>query len=495
MAFFDFLRTKQQPKHMKRSYYGAETGRLFSDFITQSLSADSEISPSLRILRDRCRELSRNDPYAKRYIQILNSNVVGSAGVRLQVRKRNTDGSLDTPGNRIVETAWAAWGRKDSCSIDGRMSWNQCQRLFIETLARDGEVLIRKIKNPAGNRFGFSLQFIEADYLDENYNNTAPSGNEVRMGVEITKEGKPVAYWLFEDNPNHTNGFGRNTSARKRIRVPAEEIIHSFIQERAGQTRGVPMMANVLGRLKMLDGFEEASLVHARVAASKMGFFTSPSGDEFVGDDYQGAAPLMDASPGTFSQLPDGMSFESFDPSGVGGADFADFEKAILRGIASGLGVSYVSLSNNLEGVSYSSIRQGTMEDRDNFKMLQQFMIENFVDEVYRSWLEQAITYNAVTLPMAKYDLFADQVTYRPRGYPAIDPQKEVNANIAAINSGIMTLQDVHGQHGRDTEEVFEQVAREKDLAARYEIETAFQPFGNKLPAAPSVEGGDDGEL
>lgn len=494
MAFFDFLRTKQQPKHAKRSYYGAETGRLFSDFITQSLSADSEISPSLRILRDRCRQLSRNDAYAKRYIQILNSNVVGSTGVRLQVRKRNTDGSLDTVGNRIIETAWAAWGRKDSCSIDGRMSWNQCQRLFIETLARDGEVLIRKIKNPAGNRFGFSLQFIEADYLDENYNNTAPNGNEVRMGVEITKEGKPVAYWLFEDNPNHTNGFGRNTSTRKRIRVSADEIIHSFIQERAGQTRGVPMMANVLGRLKMLDGFEEASLVHARVAASKMGFFTSPSGDEFVGDEYQGAAPLMDASPGTFSQLPEGMSFESFDPSGVGGADFADFEKAILRGIASGLGVSYVSLSNNLEGVSYSSIRQGTMEDRDNFKMLQQFMIENFVDEVYRSWLEQAITYNAVTLPMSKYDLFADQVTYRPRGYPAIDPQKEVNANIAAINSGIMTLQDVHGQHGRDTEEVFEQVAREKDLAARYEIETAFQPFGNKAPVPAQVDGETDGE-
>jgi hypothetical protein len=58
-----------------------------------------------------------------------------------------------------------------------------------------------------------------------------------------------------------------------------------------------------------------------------------------------------------------------------------------------------------------------------------------------------------------------------------------------------MTLQDVHGQNGRDTEEVFEQVAREKELAGRYDIETAFQPFGNKLPAAPSVEGGDDGEL
>ena len=154
-----------------------------------------------------------------------------------------------------------------------------------------------------------------------------------------------------------------------------------------------------------------------------------------------------------------------------------------------------MSLPNNLEGVSYSSIRQGTIEDRDHFKMLQQFMIENFVDIVYREWLEQAITYNAVTLPMSKYDLFADQVTYRPRGFSWVDPQKEINAAVTAVNNGIISLQDVHSQYGKDTEEVFEAVSREKELADRYDIETAFQPFGTKLPAEASVEGGDDGEL
>lgn len=490
MAFFDFMRRQPKKRTQKRAYYGANTGRLFADFISSSRSADSEIKPSLRTLRDRCREISRNHPYAKRYLQILTTNVVGSTGVRLQVRKRNTDGSLDTPGNRVVETAWAAWGRKDTCTVDGRLSWLQAQRLFMETLARDGEVVVRKVRNQRSNRFGFSLQFIESDYIDEDYNTRLENGNEVRMGVEIDKAGKPQSYFLFEDHPYHEQAFGSRTK-KKHIQVPASEIIHAYIQERPGQTRGVPMMSNVLSRLKMLDGYEEAELVAARIGASKMGFFTSPSGEEFIGDDYDGAAPIMEAEPGTFSQLPEGMNFTSFDPQHPTTA-FGDFEKAILRGIASGLGVSYVSLSNNLEGVSYSSIRQGTIEDRDHFKMLQMFMIENFVDIVYRDWLEQAITYNAVTLPMSKYDLFADQVTYRPRGFSWVDPQKEISAAVTAVNNGIISLQDVHSQYGKDTEEVFEAVSREKELASRYDIETAFEPFGTKLPAAPSVDGGED---
>jgi lambda family phage portal protein len=312
------------------------------------------------------------------------------------------------------------------------------------------------------------------------------------MGVELDANGKPVAYWMFEEHPHHRDQFGTRT-ARKHVRVPADEIIHCFIQERAGQTRGVPMMSNVLSRLKMLDGYEEAELVASRIGASKMGFFTSPSGDEFVGDDNDNGVPIMEAEPASFVQLPEGMDFKPFDPQHPTTA-FSDFEKAILRGIASGLGVSYVSLSNNLEGVSYSSIRQGTIEDRDHYKMLQQFMVDHFVDDVYRSWLEQAMTYGAVTLPITKYDIFADSVTYRPRGFSWVDPQKEIRASIDAVSNGIISLQDVHSQYGKDTEEVFEAISREKELAERYDIETAFEPFGTKLPAEPTVSG-DDGEL
>ena len=496
MGVFDFFKAKPKARKMARAYHGADTGRLFSDFISSSRSADSEIKPSLRILRDRCREISRNHPYAKRYLQIMTTNVVGPNGVRIQVRKRNDDGSLDSVGNRIIEQAWQTWGRTGFCTVDGRMSWSQAQRLFLETLARDGEVLIQKIKNPAGNPFGFSLKFLEADYLDEGYDARLNNGNEVRMGVELDKRtGKPLNYYLFEDHPHHDQGYGSKTKRHHKI-VPADQIIHCYIQERAGQTRGTPWMSNVLSRLKMLDGYEEATLVNARVAASKMGFFTSPEGDGFIGDDYDNHAPIMDASPGTFTQLPQGMSFQSFDPSS-GTESFDEFEKAILRGIASGLGVSYVSLANNLEGVSYSSIRQGTIEDRDHFKMIQQFMIDQFVDPIYRAWLEMAITVGRINLPMGKYDLFADQVIYRPRGFAWVDPQKEIQANVTALNNGIVSLQDVHSQYGRDTEEIFEQINRESELADRYGIDTAFQPFGTKLPAQPSIDVGreEDAEV
>ena len=491
MGVFDFFKAKPKTRKMARAYHGADTGRLFSDFISSSRSADSEIKPSLRILRDRCREISRNHPYAKRYLQIMTTNVVGPNGVRIQVRKRNDDGSLDSVGNRIIEQAWQQWGRTGFCTVDGRISWSQAQRLFLETLARDGEVLIQKIKNPAGNPFGFSLKFLEADYLDEGYDARLNNGNEVRMGVELDKRtGKPLNYYLFEDHPHHDQGYGSVTKRHHKI-VSADQIIHCYMQERAGQTRGAPWMSNVLSRLKMLDGYEEATLVNARVAASKMGFFTSPEGDGFIGDDYDNHAPIMDASPGTFSQLPVGMDFKAFDPSS-GTESFDEFEKAILRGIASGLGVSYVSLANNLEGVSYSSIRQGTIEDRDHFKMIQQFMIDQFIDPIYRAWLEMAITVGRINLPMGKYDLFADQVIYRPRGFAWVDPQKEIQASVTALNNGIVSLQDVHSQYGRDTEEIFEQINREAELADRYGIDTAFQPFGTKLPAQPSIDVGQE---
>lgn len=471
---------------LQRSFKGAQGGRLFADFFSSSASADQELKQALVTLRNRSRELSRNDAYVARYLNLLNSNVVGHNGIRVNAKARDADGSLDAVANTTIEQAWRKWAKKGNCTVDGQMSLIDCQRLFIEALARDGEVLIRQITDPVSD-FGYKIEFLEADHLNETKNEIYTNGNRVVMGVEIDQNRKPVAYHLYK---NHPNDLGLNQN-NETIRVPAEEIIHAFVRQRPEQTRGYPFVSAVMGNIKMLNGYYEAEITAARVSSAKMGFFTSPAGDGYVGEDVQDEyTPIMSAEPATFEQLPAGMDFKAFDPAHPTTA-FESFSTAILRSIASGLNISYHSLSNDLSSVNYSSLRAGSLEDRDQYRVLQKFMIEHFIEPVFRSWLKNAMT-RSINLPIQKYDKFADGVTYIPRSWGWVDPQKEMMANIQGLQNGIVTYQDIESNYGRDVEELFEQHEREDKLAQQYGVKTAFQPFGMKMPVDADIQGSDD---
>jgi lambda family phage portal protein len=480
MGILDIFSRKKPLK--KRAYAGANQGRLFSDFVASSRSADEEIKGAIKVLRNRCRDLTRNNAYARRFISLAKANTVGDRGVTLQVKARNDNGAMDNLGNDSIEIAWKRWGRMGQCTVDGKISWVDSQRLFIENLVRDGEVLVRLVKYP--NDFRFALEFIESDLLDEEYNVTLPNGHRIRMGVELDSFNRPVAYHLFTAHPgdNSTMWMGKSYN-----RIPADKMIHAFLPERAMQTRGAPWMSPVIADLKMLNGYREAELVAARVGASKMGFFTSPTGDGFTPDDTDNKVPIMEAEPGTFHQLPDGVNFTQFDPTHPTTA-FADFEKAILRGIASGLGVSYTSLANDLEGVSYSSIRQGALEDRDQWKIIQDFLIQHFVEPVYRAFLLSIMENSVINIPASRFDKFAEATVFRARGFQWVDPLKEMNAAVVGLQNGLLSMQDIANQQGRDVEEIFDQIQAEKEMAERYGLSMAFQPFGNKAPIPAEVD-------
>ena len=122
MGIFDFLSRSEKPKQKKykdlyRNYAGADGGRLFGDFIASSFSADSELKTSLPVLRNRSRDLARNNEYAKRYLNLVKTNVVGEKGFSVQVRARNDDRSLDAAGNAIIENAFTL-GAHGQCRCD-----------------------------------------------------------------------------------------------------------------------------------------------------------------------------------------------------------------------------------------------------------------------------------------------------------------------------------------------------------------------------------------
>lgn len=481
MGILDVFRPKKKQKKpfFMRTYAAANTGRLFADFGASTTSADSELKSALVVLRDRSRDLARNNEYAKRYLGLLKNNVVGDNGFLLQVKAtRSNSDDLDQQGNQIVESGFSSWGRVGNCTVDGKMSWRDCQTLAIETLARDGELLVIKHR---GKDFHdtFALEFIEADQLDIDYNQSAKEGvNEVRMGVELNKFRKPVAYHFLSSHPHDQTHS--TYSASKRRRIPADQVIHVYMPLRAGQTRGEPWMAPVIPALKQIAGMREAAVVNARVTASKMGFFTSPTGDGFVPDDMDsgnGYTPVMDADPGTFHQLPAGVEFRSFDPQ-YPASEFDSFHKAVMKGIAAGLGVSYTALASDLEATSYSSIRQGALEERDNYRAIQKFLEDHFIRPVFESWLLAAMEMDKINLPATTFSKFSSAAHFRPKSWSWVDPVKEMNAAVTGLQAGVISLQDVAAQYGKDVEELMSQIQKDKALAEQFGVSYALEPYG-----------------
>ena len=66
MGILDVFRRKEKPVQ-KRNYAAANKGRLFADFVGSNRSADSEIRWALNELRNRSRDLERNNEYFRRY--------------------------------------------------------------------------------------------------------------------------------------------------------------------------------------------------------------------------------------------------------------------------------------------------------------------------------------------------------------------------------------------------------------------------------------------
>ena len=460
----------KKKKPAKRSYAAASTGRLFYSWLHPGTSSNAEIQPALATIRNHSRELCRNNDYAKKYLSMCKTNIIGPSGIILQAKVKNDTGeSQDGKANQLIEDQWKEWGLRGNCSVDGTLSWLDIQKIFVESIARDGEILIRLVKG-WNNRWNFAIQLLEADYLDETYDNP---GKKIKMGIEVDSWNRPQSYYLLKFHPGDRNTAYQGDRYQA---FPWSEIIHAYIPERPGQLRGVPHMHASMTRLHHVGEYEEAELVAARVGAAKMGFYKRPadvvatiSGD---GKDNDGNL-LKSAEPGTMEELPPGVDFVPWSPDHPTDG-FPAFIKATLRGISAGLNVSYNSLAGDLESVNYSSYRAGSLEERDNWRLLQSWVIQTLCTPVYREWLYWSMVSKAVPLPVNKFDKFLN-VVWRPRGWDWVDPEKDIEATRKEIMAGLKTRSQVAAEKGLELEDIYQQLAEEEKLAKKYGLDLKLE--------------------
>jgi lambda family phage portal protein len=475
-----FGREASAPKLGKRNVFkGAELSRLWYDWIASPISADQEIYNDFLRLRARAREMRRNHPLVRRFVAMLSTNVIGPEGHTLRARIRNADGKLNQAMNVRIEAAWDAWS-SDNTSVDGMMGLVDLEHLAIESLAVDGEVLIRMHRGFRGNAFRFALQLVDPDLLDHLYMLAPEKGsNEVRLGVEVDKWGRPVAYHFWERHQTDLPTPPEN----KRIRVPAEEILHLYRPDRPNQSRGTTWLNSMMFPAKMLDGYVEAEVVAARTGAAKMGFFEQKDAD--TSEPAQAGERIsMEASPGQFETLPPGYEFKPWSPEHPSTA-FGSFLKSVQRWIASGLRVSYNELANDLDNVNYSSLRSALLSDRDEWRKLQRWWARRVRMTIYENWLSMAELAGKIVLDTRPWEQWL-QVTFAARGWAWVDPLKDVNASIAAIDNGLSSRTRVLAEQGLDFEEVIEELAAEQ--ARIKELGVVLTGLG----VGPGAAAGDD---
>ena len=445
----------------KRNYFaGAAASRLTSDWITGSIGPSNELRGSLRTLRDRARDLERNNPLVRRYLNLVAENVIGHKGIRLQVRNLLPDGNPNTKANSAIEQAFCLWHQPSTLSADGRLSWVAFQQQVVRTMARDGEAFVRLVR---GGTYGLSLQLIDADLVDETYSQAAGDRPAIKLGIEVDAWDRPLAYHVFKSHQFEVTG-----GSRERVRIPAADILHLFIPRRPGQTRGESWLAPVLLALRMLDGYTEAELVAARTAAAKMGFIVQSPDAPTDTDPNAPRQDQMDAAPGVIDRLGVGETFDSWDPTHPS-QNFALFVTQIGKFIAAGLNVSFAALTSDLRETNFSSARIGLLQERDAWRALQVFMADHFCRPIYTEWRAVAWRMGHVSLRMTPDQYAAHD--WRPRGWAYTNPSQEQAADMMAVAAGFTSPQRVVADNGDDLEEIYAEIDAANQLAETYDID------------------------
>ena len=465
---FDFLKRKnanentRREKFAVRSFNAAEVSRLLKPWVWDGGFSNADISTALALIRARSRDMAKNSEHYLRWLNLFVANVVGDGFKLKPVPGRMTnDEKIDTKAAAFISYHWWKWaGDPNLTDVTGRKSFAAICRLCAENWARDGEAFVL-IDRAAQNNYGFSLRVVRPDAIDETMNRGFGT-TAIRNGVEVDRRTlRPVAYYFRADREDPAASYVAN---RPVVCVPAEDVLHLFTQHDETQTRGIPLGHAVLKKLKMLDEYNFAELVAARDEANTTGIYSAPLGrDSELGeyDETDAAALTMPSEPGTKIMLEPGWDYKTVTPIHPN-RELTAFKNSMLRDIASGLGLEYACFANDWGGVSFSSVRAGTLAERDHWRTLQAQMIEQLASPVFRAWLESFLRYS-ISSPYLPSD-YARLVEHEFRGrtWEWVDPMKDVNAAAVAVAHGWKTDGQIAADYGTDFEENLAEAKRLK---------------------------------
>ncbi len=419
----------------------------------------------------RSRELVVTNGYAANACEAFASNLVGD-GIK-------PSSLIEDPTLRDqVQRLWLAW--TDEADADALTDFYGLQAMVAREMFVAGEcfVRLRPRRSEDGLLVPIQLQLLQSEMLPFEKTETAPNGNRIRCGIEFDAIGRRVAYHFRRRHPGDSTD--RGVAIPETVRVPAEDVLHIYRPIDAGQIRGLPHVAPAMVRLFLLDQYDDAELDRKKTAAMFAGFITKTAPeDPMIGEaeaDLEGAA-IASLEPGTMQVLLPGEDVKFSSPADVGGG-YEAFQYRTLLSVSASLGLPYHLVTGDVRQANYSSLRAELVEFRRRVEQLQHGVVAHqLCRPIWARWLETAVLSGALDLPgFAGNPGRYRPVNWIPPRWDWVDPLKDIQAQVLAMEAGIISRRKVVEATGYDVEEIDRENAADAKRAAELGLHYRTSP-------------------
>lgn len=455
----------------------------------------------------RIRDLVRNDGWASGGITRILDNVIGA---RFRpVSKPDWRALRAITGAKGYDAAWAAeyasWAEANYrtwaqdlgrwCDSTRSMTVSQMMRVGFRHKIVDGDAIavmpwLPHRVAPGKARYATAVTLVDPDRLSNP--NLAFDTDTLRGGVELDEYRAACAYhfrrahpgaWYSAADSVTWDRYERETDWGRPI------VIHDFDSERADEHRGNGgILRPVLVRLKALAKYDGAELDAAILNAVFGAYIESPFDHDMVSD-AMGSSELGSYQAGRAAFHEDrrivagGVRFATLYPgekvnflkSERPNANYAGFEKAVLRNAAGAMGMSAQQLSQDWSDVNYSSARAALLESWKTMTRRRDDFASGFSQPMFGTWMEEAFEVDDPPLPAGAAEFIECRTAYANadwmgpgRGW--VDPVAEKEGAVLGMEASLSTLQQECAEQGLDYEEVLLQRRRELDLFAQLEL-------------------------
>lgn len=461
-------------------YEAGQFGRNTSDWNPGTIGPNRLHQMDARRIRERVRDLDRNNPFASSAINAFLRNVV-STGILPKPRLQNQDQRSQW------EDEWEEWGgvvpgSRFHCDVEGRRSIYELQAQILREVLVGGGCLVHFVERRIGvngRRHPLAIELIPEERLADEQDSwgwdprgNTDNGNPIVRGIEIDKEtGEHVAYWV---KPTQVNDV--IPSALIPIRIPASRAQYVTLLTLTGQVRGFSLLAPVVIWLQRLGTYVDNEMIASGLKSAWAYMLKqseeSPDVVSMLNED-DGTA-LVDAGGNRVERVATGAilrgrpgdELSAIGPN-VPQGDSVPWITLIQQSIAMGLDISEIELTRDYSRVNFSSARAAANRDRKTYRYLQEWFINHCLNFLWERFVRLGVSVLLPGFPAPQTYLENPRdwlrMKWRTPGWPSVNPLDDANSNRIRLQDGTTTREAIVASEGEDWEEIGDQLELENE--------------------------------